>query len=346
MVERDLAKVDVVSSNLITRSKLPFRELLDFKERAIKKCTPMIRRLVVPGKIVQISGMWMWMKTMRAGVWEEREEEFSADPDLVVEVLEGGRSVRVKRYCPTREEAEAMREKFGGETGELAESDWTVPPPPPPPMKIRDRLLLSEAWESEEIARLEREHPGRVVLSVPRDMAFGTGEHATTATCLRMLVDIARERRWGRPIGAPGRGGDSVADLGCGTGVLAIAARKLGAREVWACDFDPLAVKVARRNVKRNDAQGVKTDPCDVLTWKPPRRFDVVLANIFSSVLIEAMPALAEALAPDGDIVLSGILRDQALDVFAAAAVHGIGFEKVVRRGKWVGARGRFFRER
>jgi ribosomal protein L11 methyltransferase len=275
---------------------------------------------------------------MRAGVWERREDEFSADPDLVVEVLEGGRSVRVRKYCQSPEEAEAMREGFGGEVGELAESDWTTPPPPPPPLKIRDRLLLSEASAPEEIARLEREHPGRIVLSVPRDMAFGTGEHATTATCLRMLADIAGERKW-----KPG-GGDAVADLGCGTGVLAVAARRMGAGSVWACDFDPLAVEVARRNVERNRADGVRVEACDVLTWAPPRRYDVVLANMFSAVLIEAMPVLAEALAPGGDLVISGILREQALEVFAAGAVCGIGFRKVVRRGKWVSARGGFFR--
>jgi ribosomal protein L11 methyltransferase len=163
-------------------------------------------------------------------------------------------------------------------------------------------------------------------------MAFGTGDHATTATCLRLLADVARARRgsaW------------SVADLGTGSGLLAIAARMLGSGPVFACDFDPFAVKVAQHNLRRNGIDGVTLREQDVLKWRPRRTgHTVVLANLFSTVLIEAWPVIARALAPGGDLIVSGILASQAWEVVAAAAGHGLGFTRVVRKGKWVSARG------
>jgi ribosomal protein L11 methyltransferase len=78
-----------------------------------------------------------------------------------------------------------------------------------------------------------------------------------------------------------------------------------------------------------------------VLKWKPRKKgYDVVLANIFSTVLIQAWPVIVRSIAPGGDLIVSGILASQAWDVFTAAASNGIGFTKVVRKGKWVTARG------
>jgi len=278
----------------------------------------------------------MWTKLVRARSLGEWEERIGGDTTFVVEILSGGRSVRVNRYCESREDAEGFRSRFGGAVCELRSEDWAKPPAVPPPVKIRRSLLLTAERSPDGIARLERDYPGREVLSIPSEMAFGTGGHATTATCLRFLADIARERKW-----TPGAwSDDAVADVGTGTGVLAVAARRLGAGPVRAFDFDPFAVEVARRNATRNRADEIEVEECDVLRWKPPRRFDVVMANLFSTVLVEAMPVLARALASDGDLIISGILHRQAFEVFAAAAVHGIGFRRVVRRGKWVTARG------
>ena len=163
-------------------------------------------------------------------------------------------------------------------------------------------------------------------------MAFGTGDHATTSTCLRLLVDVARSRKgthW------------TVADLGTGTGVLAIAARKLGAGETFACDYDPFAVAVGLRNIERNGTPEIQMCEQDVLVWEPRKTgYDVVLANLFSTILIEAWPVIAKALAPGGDLIVSGILATQAWEVFTAAAGSGLGFTKVIKKGKWVTARG------
>ena len=129
-------------------------------------------------------------------------------------------------------------------------------------------------------------------------------------------------------------------------GLLAIAAAKLGAGEVWGCDFDPFAVAVAKRNASRNGTPDITVKDQDVLQWKPRKKgYDVVLANLFSTVLIEAWPVIAKSLAKGGDLVVSGILASQAWNVFEAAAKEGIGFTKVVKKGKWVSARGGWFED-
>jgi len=214
----------------------------------------------------------------------------------------------------------------------MTHAEWNPPAEPPRPIKVRDRLLLTAETRPRKIARLQQEHPRRTVISIPPEMAFGTGDHATTSTCLRLLVDVARERKgtaW------------TVADLGTGTGILAIAAHKLGAGETFACDFDPFAVAAAARNTVRNGTPAVLTKEQDVLQWKPRKRgYDVVTANLFSTVLIDAWPVIAKALAPGGELIVSGILASQAWEVFTAAASNGLGFIRVIKKGKWVTARG------
>ncbi len=276
--------------------------------------------------------MFVWSKLSPAKWIDAWEDRFSGNPNVVIEYIKGGKSVRVQVFCATRAEAEAVAEQFGGSVRELMSAEWNKPAPPPRPLKVRDVFLITATTDEGELAVLEKEHPGREIISIPPEMAFGTGDHATTSTCLRLLVDIARKRR---------QPGWSVADLGTGTGVLAIAAKKLGAGRAYACDFDPFAVGVAARNFERNAASGIEVGEQDVLRWKPPAGgYDVVLANIFSTVLIQAWPVIAKSLAPSGDLVVSGILASQAWDVFTAAAGEGLGFPQVIRKGKWVTARG------
>lgn len=272
--------------------------------------------------------MWVWEKLSAAKWLDAWEDRFHGDPRFVVHVLKGGRTLRVEVFRDTREEAEAIVERFGGRVRQLKDVDWQKPQSPPPPIKIRDRFLVTQ--QEEDLEALVAGHPGREVISIPPEMAFGTGDHATTSTCLRLLVDIGRRRR----------GAWSCADLGCGTGVLSVVAAKLGADPVFACDFDPFAVTVTERNAARNGTPGVTVEELDVLKWNPDRRYDVVVANLFSSVLIEAFPVIAKLLGPGGDLVLSGILADQAWEVFEAAAGRGLGFPQVIRKGKWVTARG------
>jgi ribosomal protein L11 methyltransferase len=277
--------------------------------------------------------MFLWSKLSGSQWLDAWEERFNGFPNLVIEVIKGGKSIRLKLFCESRKEAQSVVERFGGSVREVTKAEWTKPVPLPRPVKARDSLLVTPAAGTKELAALRAAHPRREIISIPPEMAFGTGDHATTATCLRLLVDVSKERRgtaW------------SAADLGTGTGLLAIAARKLGSGPVFACDFDPFAVEVARDNLRRNGIDGVTLKEQDVLKWNPRKSgYQVVLANLFSTVLIEAWPVIARALAPGGDLIVSGILASQAWEVFTAAAGHGLGFDQVVRKGKWVTARGK-----
>ena len=158
-------------------------------------------------------------------------------------------------------------------------------------------------------------------------MAFGTGEHATTAACLRFLRDEAARL-------TPGW---TALDAGTGSGILAIAAEKLGAARVSAFDNDPRAVRAARANARLNGCSRIDFAVANVLAWSPGRtRYPVVAANIYSEVLSAAAPAIARAVAPGGCLALSGILRDREAETLAAFAPRGLVAERVSRRGKWV----------
>lgn len=276
--------------------------------------------------------MLVWSKLSAAKWMDAWEERFSGNPNLVIEMVKGGKSIRVQVFCENRREADAIIARFGGSVREMASAEWNKPVAPPRPLKVRDAFLLTAETRPKELAALKKEHARREIITIPPEMAFGTGDHATTSTCLRLLVDVARARKgkaW------------SMADLGAGTGVLAIAASKLGARDIYAFDFDPFAVAVGIRNLERNGTPEVVMEENDVLKWKPRKKgYDVVMANIFSTVLIQAWPVIAKSLAPGGDLIVSGILDSQAWDVFKAAAGSGLGFTQVIRKGKWVTARG------
>ena len=170
---------------------------------------------------------------------------------------------------------------------------------------------------------------------MPAQMAFGTGDHATTATCLRFLVDIAEEfgdARW------------SMLDAGCGSGILAIAAVKSGATSVEGFDYDEHAVAVADENSERN---GVVGEVCfyerDLLKWKPKKveRWDCVFANVFADILAAAAPTLAKVVKPGGHLVVSGILKEHADECLAALRGEGFEFVEIKTVGKWTTARAR-----
>ena len=163
--------------------------------------------------------------------------------------------------------------------------------------------------------------PGAAEVVLDPGMAFGTGTHATTSLCLA-AVDAFLSRR-------PGA---SVLDVGTGSGLLAIAARKLGAGRVAANDNDPIAVAVAAENAQRNDAALELTgDPPSAI----PGSFDLVVANILANVLVELAPDLARRTAPGGEVVLAGVLVPQEAEVAGAFLAQGLEALPGERRGEW-----------
>lgn len=163
-------------------------------------------------------------------------------------------------------------------------------------------------------------------LVIPAGAAFGTGEHATTAMSLRLLEQISRKlpRGW------------HMLDLGTGSGIFALAARKLGAGKVVAIDFDPIAISTAKGNGRRNRITKVEFHVADARKFRAAGKFEIVTANLFSELLLECLPRIAAALKADGHVILSGVLRAQEHDVRCAILKARFETELVRRRGKWV----------
>ena len=153
----------------------------------------------------------------------------------------------------------------------------------------------------------EPDRSDAVVVRLDPGLAFGTGTHATTAMCLEWLDSIELQGR-------------AVLDYGCGSGVLAIAALKLGCAHAHAMDIDVQAITATRENAAQNGVQErltVSTSPDDI-----EGRFDVVIANILAGPLVELAESVSDHVRPGGQLALSGILSEQAADVIAAYAPH------------------------
>ena len=143
-----------------------------------------------------LRGMVVWKKRVpeaEQAFWEERLQ-CREDASLVITETPGKKSVRLEVYCRTEKAAETLKSDFGGRIVPLKNTDWVVAEsrrPMRPPVRIRGRLVLTEEVTAAGLRRVRSKFPGRTVLSIPAEMAFGTGHHATTATCLRMLVDLS-----------------------------------------------------------------------------------------------------------------------------------------------------------
>jgi ribosomal protein L11 methyltransferase len=165
-------------------------------------------------------------------------------------------------------------------------------------------FLIKPSWTDAPPA-----HTDKTALEIDPKMSFGTGQHASTRLALRLLADVARP-------------GDRVLDAGAGTGILAIAAARLGAAPVLAFDTDPRTEQNARENIRRNGVGDQVTFRVGALSGVPETGFDLVLANIRRAVLIELLPAFAEKLNADGRVVLSGLMREGRDVMLEAAAAH------------------------
>lgn len=280
---------------------------------------------------------WRKLSALKwSDAWMERLSFLGPQRVMIIE-LAGARTARVEAHGLTKREGDGLVKMFGGT---LKEAKWltAVNPPDRAPIRVRGRLVV---YSTEKEMEAHRGKAGKGLglragvglreektpaLLIPAGMAFGTGEHATTATCLRLLVDVSRAQPEGW----------EMLDLGTGSGILAIAGRTLGARRVDAGDFDPHAVRTAKENVKANGADRVIVRKMDVRAWQPERTWEVVAANLFSGLHLEVAPKYTKAVAPGGKLIFSGILREQETEVTGAIQKAGFTLEKVVRKGKWV----------
>ncbi len=197
-----------------------------------------------------------------------------------------------------------------------------------PVLRVGQRLVIRPTW------RRHRAQPGDVVLALDPGMAFGTGLHPTTRLCLAALEAVA-----GRSAGpGPGIEGARVLDVGCGSGILAIAALRLGAARALGVDTDPIAIESTLANARRNRLGGrVRARVGSVPTGEPP--WDLVLANLIAGVLVPLAPSLWAELRPGGTLLASGIFVDREAEVRAAFEAAGLQVEERTAEGEWIALR-------
>ena len=146
--------------------------------------------------------------------------------------------------------------------------------------------------------------PGEITVLMDPGMAFGTGTHETTRLCAGFVEEYTKP-------------GCSVLDVGCGSGILAIAASRLGAGKCFACDIDPVAVRVAKENTELNHTGNVTCAVSDLLKQaeRTEGGYDLIVANIVADIIIRLAPDVGDYLAPDGVFVVSGIIAERAEEV-------------------------------
>jgi ribosomal protein L11 methyltransferase len=268
------------------------------------------------------------------GVAIEQVVESSRDGDVVH--LPADSPVLVKTYLPLSDPSTAARrahiEKAIWALGQLRqvgplqvrtlrEADWAnawkeyffV-------HRVGRRTVIVPSWRQAEY----EPRPDDAVLLLDPGMAFGTGLHPTTRLCLRALEDV------------PIQPGMRVLDLGSGSGILAIAAARLGAGYVEAVEIDPVAASVCQHNVDRNGVGDVVSVRPGTLQGAPDEPFDVVLGNISIAVLLELHPLLVLQLRPGGLAVLSGVLAERADELWETLRTTGWRPERTDFEQDWV----------
>ncbi len=245
--------------------------------------------------------------------------------------------VRIYGYLPVNESLEENRRK-------MEESIWylgRIQPLPDPvytpiedqdwmnswkanykPIEIGKNMMIVPAW-------MNPDTKGRIPLRIDPSMAFGTGTHPTTQLCLVLIEKYLTPR-------------DDVLDVGCGSGILSIAAIKLGANAAYGVDIDPLSVKASYENADLNDSTNAvlfkQGSVAEVLSDDQiPHNAPLVVANILAPVIIRLMDAgLHQLVSPGGMIILSGILDHQADDVIRACQEKGLQLVEIIQSQDWV----------
>lgn len=244
-----------------------------------------------------------------------------------------GGEYRVQAYLPVddrlegklaliREGLDRVAEFLPSGSGEItlrrvAEEDW------------------AEAWKAyfqpEEIGRIVirpswveyQATPDQIIIDLDPGMAFGTGTHPSTRLSMQLLQDTLQP-------------GEDVLDLGTGSGILAIAAAKLGASSVNAVDIDSVAVEVAAENIKRNGLEDrIRAAEGDLLSAVPGGKFDLIIANIIAAVILKLIPDIASALKPGGRFIAAGIVENRAEEIETAFLNHGFKIFKKAQAEEW-----------
>ena len=182
--------------------------------------------------------------------------------------------------------------------------------------KVGGLIVIKPSWEEYEAS------PDDIVVEIDPGAAFGTGQHPTTALCIRELESLVR-------------GGMEVIDVGTGSGVLAVTAAKLGASRVTAVDNDPTAVRIAGENVQKNHVEDIVSAGRSDLLKSVEGKADLIVANIIADIILRLFDELHAHWKPGGRLLAGGIISERVADVTAGALAHGFAIEKVVEDSGW-----------
>jgi ribosomal protein L11 methyltransferase len=303
--------------------------------------------------------MYLWRKLADPHWLSAHENPLQARSRgrLVIISRPGRKRLQLEIVCTSRNLGRELIEEFGGRA-EKWPRDWLkrfADLHKSEPLKIGKRLLISTTapspakrrthgvgrspqlpnvtrrptrGPSSSSARLRTTRSRRfnarqpLVLVIPASAAFGTGEHATTAMSLRLLERLSC--KWEK--------GWSLADLGTGSGILALAAKRFGAGRVTGIDLDPRAISIAKANARLNKIDNVDFQLGDVRRWKPGAGWDVIAANLYNELLI----SVASKLNRSNWLILSGVLRRQEDELLRVLQKDNMEIASVKRRGKWI----------
>ncbi|HET7628408.1 MAG TPA: 50S ribosomal protein L11 methyltransferase [Bacillales bacterium] len=185
------------------------------------------------------------------------------------------------------------------------------------PVKITERITIIPTWETYEAAENE------ILVELDPGMAFGTGTHPTTKLCVQAIEKVLRP-------------GDRMIDVGTGSGVLSIAAAKLGASEVAAFDLDDVAVKSARLNVKLNKVQSIVSVKQNNLLDGVVQQADVITANLLADIILRFPADAAKTTKPGGYFIASGIIKAKGAEVEEALRQHGFAIVERLQSEDWI----------
>ena len=290
--------------------------------------------------------MFLWRKFAEF-CWVKAHENLLqalAHGQLVIVRRLGRKRLELEIACGSRSESSALLKEFGGHS-EALPCNWLerFARPDSKPIKIGKRLMIvrsinevnsrsvrcsqrsfhhadtHDALRTTHCAPYDTK-PARLV--IPASLAFGTGEHVTTAMSLRFLEQLTR--RWNP--------GWSVVDLGTGSGILALAGKCLGAGRVVGIDNDPRAISMAKSNARLNRIRGAGFVFGDVGKWNSAQETDVITANLYSNLLIEMLPKLRGS----GWLILSGVLRREQDELVRALQRNHLDIINMKHRGKWI----------
>lgn len=216
-----------------------------------------------------------------------------------------------------KEKLDALKIEYSLELFSLNEEDWADSwKQYYKPIEIGNRLVVVPMWEKYDPKE------NQVIVKMDPGMAFGTGTHETTRLCATLLEKYVTPST-------------KMLDVGCGSGILAICASKLGAKECYAYDIDPVAVKVARENVRDNQCVNIECGVSDLLKGVKSGTYDVITANIVADIIIRLLPDISAFMHGETTLVISGIIDERCEDVYKSIKENHFKITEEIHENGW-----------